>query len=560
MPSRTPTLRPSPRPTIAPTPPRPTLRPSPRPTAAAPTFAPSPIPYVVTGGLSFSGVSLAEALEAEAVFVAAVAILCGVDEAAVRQANARLARTVAQPRAIPEPHELGAHALGESVRGPLARLLALQAQPGSLADRFGGFLTRFNALRDKWNALDEARQARQAQFEAAREARRLSAPARASDVYDFLERSAAERARRRLGEQTETAVRSQVLELPPTHALAWLHDLVDWEALGASASHLYDVERRRMKARAEGHAPAEAARRHPTGWSWLDDPVYTQPTAMGDALRRLWHRKRERREPEWHQPSTRARIGERAAHPEHGHARRLAEGFLEGTLAAPFSLYDELLASGTYVPQSKGSFWEASLRYIVGSTVGCYFAAPVEDVSRTQGGDKPGETEDGEKLKILRPSAEKMCFPACARTALEPPEGVFASDAPFASAWQGRLSSRSSAPSACSPAPSASTSRRSRTTTTAWTTAPPTRSRARSTTSTSAGTMRSRRTRSSRTRPCCASPRASTPSRTRSSRRRSRTPTPPRGRFCVRSANSGGSSTRSSSSSSPSVSWASYRW
>ena len=46
-------------------------------------MAPSPIPYVVTGGLSFSGVSLAEALEAEAVFVAAVAILCGVDENAV---------------------------------------------------------------------------------------------------------------------------------------------------------------------------------------------------------------------------------------------------------------------------------------------------------------------------------------------------------------------------------------------------------------------------------------------------------------------------------------------
>ena len=34
----------------------------------------------MTGGLSFSGVSLVEALAAEAVFVAAVAILCGVDE------------------------------------------------------------------------------------------------------------------------------------------------------------------------------------------------------------------------------------------------------------------------------------------------------------------------------------------------------------------------------------------------------------------------------------------------------------------------------------------------
>ena len=55
----------------------PRFRPSPRPARppTIPTFAPSPIPYVVTGGLSFSGVSLAEALEAEAVFVAAVAIL-----------------------------------------------------------------------------------------------------------------------------------------------------------------------------------------------------------------------------------------------------------------------------------------------------------------------------------------------------------------------------------------------------------------------------------------------------------------------------------------------------
>ena len=101
MPSRTPTLRPSPRPTPAPTPPRPTLRPSPRPTAAAPTFAPSPIPYVVTGGLSFSGVSLAEALEAEAVFVAAVAILCGVDEEAVTVTISAAARRLLDEARLP---------------------------------------------------------------------------------------------------------------------------------------------------------------------------------------------------------------------------------------------------------------------------------------------------------------------------------------------------------------------------------------------------------------------------------------------------------------------------
>jgi subtilisin family serine protease len=101
MPSRTPTLRPSPRPTPAPTPPRPTLRPSPRPTAAAPTLAPSPIPYVVTGGLSFSGVSLAEALEAEAVFVVAVAILCGVDENAVTVTISAAARRLLDEALLP---------------------------------------------------------------------------------------------------------------------------------------------------------------------------------------------------------------------------------------------------------------------------------------------------------------------------------------------------------------------------------------------------------------------------------------------------------------------------
>ena len=84
----------------------------------------------------------------------------------------------------------------------------------------------------------------------------------------------------------------------------------------------------------------------------------------------------------------------------------------EGTVAAPFSFYNEVLATGTYVPESTASFWEASLRYVVGSTVGCYFAAPVEERSDTQGAEADGETSDGEPMKILRPSAEKMCFPA----------------------------------------------------------------------------------------------------------------------------------------------------
>ena len=55
----------------------------------------------MTGGLSFSGVSLAEALEAEAVFVAAVAILCGVDEAAVTVTISAAARRLLEEALLP---------------------------------------------------------------------------------------------------------------------------------------------------------------------------------------------------------------------------------------------------------------------------------------------------------------------------------------------------------------------------------------------------------------------------------------------------------------------------
>lgn len=41
-----------------------------------------------------------------------------------------------------------------------------------------------------------------------------------------------------------------------------------------------------------------------------------------------------------------------------------------------------------------------------------YFTAPVEDASDTQGGDNPNQGDDGDKLKILRPSKDKLCFPA----------------------------------------------------------------------------------------------------------------------------------------------------
>ena len=58
--------------------PRPTVAPTPRPTAPAPTAAP-----VVTGDITFSGLTVAEAEESKDVFREAIALTAGVDEASV---------------------------------------------------------------------------------------------------------------------------------------------------------------------------------------------------------------------------------------------------------------------------------------------------------------------------------------------------------------------------------------------------------------------------------------------------------------------------------------------
>ena len=302
----------------------------------------------------------------------------------------------------------------QRTRGRLsAAAVALQAEHGSMTDRFSSFIERFNSLRDRWNALNEQRHARARELAETRGRRLAEMPVHPDKLYDALEHAQAKRARR-LTEADDAVTRTGVLELPESHALSWLHDIVDWRALGASASHLFDVEQRRVHARGQGYSVEEAVRLHPTGWSWFDNPDYAHSTAIGDAGRRLRHRVLHGADPPWHNDSLHARISNRASHPKHGMARRALESIFEGTVAAPFSFYGEVLATGLYVPPTDASFWEASLRYIVGSTVGCYFTAPVEERSRTQGGDSDGESEDGEAIKILRPSAEKMCFPACA--------------------------------------------------------------------------------------------------------------------------------------------------
>ena len=56
------------------------------------------------------------------------------------------------------------------------------------------------------------------------------------------------------------------------------------------------------------------------------------------------------------------------------------------------------------------SFWEAIIRYIVASTIGCYFVKPEKTPVSTFGGGSIGG--DGDSLGVLRPTEEKLCFPA----------------------------------------------------------------------------------------------------------------------------------------------------
>ena len=170
---------------------------------------------------------------------------------------------------------------------------------------------------------------------------------------------------------------------------------------------------RRLEARRAGASHAESVRRHPTGVKWLDNAQHTRPSAVGEAMRRVWHRAAyDGQDPVWHHRSVGERVARRLDDREHGKVRRLAEAFLEGTISAPFAFSDTVMPSGTFMRQSRVSFWDATLRYLLSSTIGCYFVKPTMQRSNTQGADAGDKGDDGDALKILRPSDEKLCFPA----------------------------------------------------------------------------------------------------------------------------------------------------
>ena len=342
----------------------------------------------------------------------------------------RAERQHGQPRPTPPtPDALNSlHDIGSRTMPPLTALLALQSEEGSLASRFGSGMSSLGGLRDRAAvAMDAVRERgvmrRHAQEERVERRRRVLSerPVDPHKIYDYLEAQQAERSkvqRHRFlltnGFLPPEENEPRILELPESHALSWVHEMVgDWHSVFDEASRLREVVARRLEARRTGTSHAESVRKHKTGIEWLDHERYTKPSAVGEAMRRLWHRTAHKGEdPPWHHRNVGQRVARRLDDREHGKLRRLAEAFLEGTISAPFAFSDTVLPSGTVIEGSRVSFWEASLRYLLSSTIGCYFVKPTQQRSDTQGGDAGDQGDDGDALKVLRPSAEKLCWPA----------------------------------------------------------------------------------------------------------------------------------------------------
>ena len=349
----------------------------------------------------------------------------------------REARSNGMPQpGAPHPDDAQSFAaLRDGFVGPMTATLALQAEEGSLMSRFGGAVSSLGALRERVDRAMEAlrertlaqerreRERKQANERRRERSRRLAEAGEPDPdphpdvVFDRLERTLAERARRRLQEGGAAAQpppwRSNVLELPEEHALSWVHEVVgDWPAVFDETKRLHEVFTRRLEARRAGASAQAAVRAHQTGWAWFDSERLNRPSAVGEALRRLGHRaQHDGADPPWHAPSVGERVDARLNDREHGRVRRLAEAFLDGTIAAPFSFFDQVVPSGTIMPQSTKSLWEAIVRYILGSVVGCYLLTPEPTLSNTQG-TADGTGDDGDKIKVYKPGADKLCFPA----------------------------------------------------------------------------------------------------------------------------------------------------
>ena len=140
--------------------------------------------------------------------------MMAIDRAATAANNvhSRGSAAAGQRARAPHPDDLDWHAAKNSVPNPLTAILAVSAEEGSLASRFGNGIMKLNALRDRASgALHTTRRRLEAHDAGLR--RRLSPnAAHANALFEALERSHA-----------ESPPKRRALELPESHALSWVH-------------------------------------------------------------------------------------------------------------------------------------------------------------------------------------------------------------------------------------------------------------------------------------------------------------------------------------------------
>jgi hypothetical protein len=243
--------------------------------------------------------------------------------------------------------------LRQHARSPLLAAEILAADEGSLASRLSGGVRKLAGLAKRW--ADANFQAELTRVQRERR-RRLSdedgAKRQLSALYDELERQqkAREAARReallatadgrRLAED-DVRRRVEAPELPAHHTFSWLHELVDWRAAADEWTRVHDLMTERHELRMEGRGMVEILQKTTTGYRLLDDPERYAFSKVGDALRRLWHRKANGTD-EHFVNHTKSHLDLAAKHApvSHGRVRRLSEGFFGAVAPAPYALFD----------------------------------------------------------------------------------------------------------------------------------------------------------------------------------------------------------------------------
>ena len=123
--------------------------------------------------------------------------MMAIDRAATRSNNVQSRGAAGNRARPPHPDDLDWHAAKSSVPNPLMTILAVSAEEGSVASRFGNGIVKLNALRDRVTGAMDTHRRRLERSDAHRSRRRMSEAqvAHADALYEALEADApAERA------------------------------------------------------------------------------------------------------------------------------------------------------------------------------------------------------------------------------------------------------------------------------------------------------------------------------------------------------------------------------